>query len=163
MRNLCVLMFSFFGLFLCVACNETEESVRKNIEALKQERSNLTSEVATLRENRDGAASELSSVSTQVQNLRQECSVLEHIKAGKPVRYILSLQLRQRHFTLSIKQHIADEMNKVYFEIPVDKDFYDRLGVGNSLVNEFRIGSMFLKGSFGSWDVTVVNKRVVLD
>jgi hypothetical protein len=67
-------------------------------------------------------------------------------------------ELRQSHFTLSLKQHLSDEWNKVKFEIPVDKEYYDSLSVGSEIIDEFRVGSWIMKGSFGNWKMKVINK-----
>ena len=51
-------------------------------------------------------------------------------------------------------------MNAIEIEIPVDKEYYDNVDVGDTINNDFRVGSMVMKGSFGSWDVTVKGKDI---
>ena len=90
------------------------------------------------------------------------------VQAGNPPapqqtwkpRYVVRFELSQSHFTLSIKQHIKDASNKVTFDVPVDKDYYDSVNVGQEIVDKFRTGSMHLYGSYGSWKVKVINKAV---
>lgn len=79
---------------------------------------------------------------------------------GRTPKYILKLHLKQSHFSLSIKKHIADAVNAIDFEMPVDKEFYDSVKVGSEIVDEFRAGSFFLKGSFGDWEMTVKDKEI---
>lgn len=55
---------------------------------------------------------------------------------------------------------MKDSMNKVTFDIPVDKKYFDSVKVGDSVVDKFRTGSLVLFGSFGNWKVTVVGKAV---
>ena len=52
-------------------------------------------------------------------------------------------------------------MNAIEFELPVDREFYHSVSQNQSIVDEFRHGSMILRGSFGSWKMTVINKRIV--
>lgn len=51
-------------------------------------------------------------------------------------------------------------MNAIDFEIPVDKDFYNSVSIGTDIVDEFRTGSFVLKGSFGSWEMSVKGKEI---
>lgn len=75
-------------------------------------------------------------------------------------RYILTLSLKQSHFSLSITTHIKDSMNEVEFQIPVDKQYYDSLKEGDLITDQFRTGSLLLSGSFGSWKVSVKKKEI---
>ena len=77
------------------------------------------------------------------------------------VRYVLTIDIRQSHLTLNIWEHIKDSSNAIQLEIPVDKQFYDDVSVGDTLKDDFRTASLLLHGSLGSWDVTVSDKRVV--
>ena len=76
-------------------------------------------------------------------------------------RYVVTLEVRETHFTLSISQHIKDAANASTFEIPVDKAFYDSVKVGDILNDKFRTGSLILSGSFGNWKVSIKEKKVV--
>lgn len=78
--------------------------------------------------------------------------------APKPKRCVLTLELSQSHFSLSIGTHLKDAMNKATFDIPVDREFFDQVKVGDVLTKEFRTGSFILYGSFGDWVVKVKNK-----
>lgn len=79
---------------------------------------------------------------------------------GKSPRYILTLKLKQSHFTLDLFEHAKDAMNAIEFDIPVDAEFYHSVSVGTKVVDEFRAGSFIMNGSFGDWDMTVVNKQI---
>ena len=74
--------------------------------------------------------------------------------------YIVELEIKQSHFTLDLTEHAKDAMNKLTLEIPVDKDYYDNVYVGQEISNNFRMGSLLMKGSFGKWKVTVKNKYI---
>ncbi len=75
-------------------------------------------------------------------------------------KYILKLHLKQTHFSLSISKHIKDAMNAMDFEMPVDKEFYESVSIGTDIVNNFRVGSCILYGSFGDWKMTVKGKEM---
>lgn len=74
-------------------------------------------------------------------------------------RCVITLELSQIHYTLNMLQHLKDSMNTVTFDIPVDREFYKSVKVGDVLNKDFRTGSLILKGSFGSWRVVIKGKR----
>ena len=104
--------------------------------------------------------------------LREEISVLEEQKVtleneiveakveNGTAKYVITFRIKQTHFTLDIGEHIKDSMNEIKIEIPVDKEYYDSLSVGDTINDDFRMGSLIMHGSFGSWNVTVDNKEI---
>jgi hypothetical protein len=103
----------------------------------------------------------------EVENLKKEnAALVEQVNAlksgnnAKAPKYILKLHLQQSHLSLSIKKHIKDAMNAIDFEIPVDKEFFDSVSKGTSIVDKFRFGSLVLAGSFGDWEMIVKDKVV---
>ena len=78
----------------------------------------------------------------------------------KGPRYVVTLEIRQTHFTLSPVQHIKDASNAIKLDIPVDRAFYDVVEVGTVLNNDFRAASFLLHGSAGNWKVSVADKKV---
>jgi hypothetical protein len=72
----------------------------------------------------------------------------------------VTFEIKQEHYTLDLAQHMKDDMNAITIQIPVDKDYYDGVSVGAVIDDSFRMGSMVMKGSFGSWKVTVVDKEI---
>lgn len=84
------------------------------------------------------------------------------IKVEKDLaKYVVTFNIKQSHFTLDIGQHLKDEMNDISIQIPVDKDYYDSVEVGDVINDDFRMGSFIFKGSFGNWDITVEDKEIV--
>lgn len=51
-------------------------------------------------------------------------------------------------------------MNAITMDVPVDKEYYDSLTIGQNIKDDFRMGSLVMKGSLGSWKVSVKDKRV---
>lgn len=96
---------------------------------------------------------ELSQISAQRTMMENEIKFAK----GKVV-YFLKVEISKSSFTLSISQHIADAANAVEWEIPVDKDFYDAVHVGQTLNESFNAGSFWMKGKFSSNNIKVIDK-----
>lgn len=76
-------------------------------------------------------------------------------------KYLVTLNVKQSHFSLSIGDHLKDSMNDFTFQIPVDKEYYDSLELGEEIADDFRVGSFIFKSSIGSWKVTVEDKIII--
>lgn len=127
----------------------------------------LKEQISILKTEREAVEKLVKDSKTQLDNIQIDIVVnqelleqLKHEVDGDKAVYILELQLKQSHFSLDISKHAKDAMNAITMEIPVDKDFYNSQEKGSELLKEFRMGSAILNGSYGSWKVTVVNKRV---
>ena len=81
---------------------------------------------------------------------------------GTKVKYIITFKLRQSHVTFDIDEHLKDMLNEITFDMPVDEDYYNKVKVGDDIVDDFRMGSLIMYGSFGSWDMSVDDKKVVV-
>ena len=75
-------------------------------------------------------------------------------------KYVITFNIKQTHFTLDLGEHLKDTMNDISIEIPVDKEYYDSVEVGDVIDDSFRMGSFIWKGSFGNWKVTVESKNI---
>jgi hypothetical protein len=75
-------------------------------------------------------------------------------------RYILKFELKQVRLSLNPLSHVRDKINTIEFELPVDKEFYDSIDVGDLIIDRFRAGSFILRGSFSNWRMSVINKRI---
>ena len=75
-------------------------------------------------------------------------------------KYVITFNIKQSHFTLDLGEHLKDAMNDISIEIPVDKEYYDSVEVGDVIDDSFRMGSFIWKGSFGKWKVTVESKDI---
>lgn len=74
--------------------------------------------------------------------------------------YLVTFKLHQVHFTLDIWEHVKDAANAVEVTIPVSKTFYNQVTVDQNIVDDFRVGSFLVNGSFGDWRMTVVRKEM---
>ena len=52
-------------------------------------------------------------------------------------------------------------MNEITIPIQVSEEYYYSVEEGDTLNDEFRVGSLLFKGSIGSWDIKVDKKQIV--
>lgn len=76
-------------------------------------------------------------------------------------KYIMKINISQTHFTLSLSEHLKDSMNDIDIYIEVSQEYYNKYDVGDVIADDFRVGSMIFKGSFGNWKVEVTDKQII--
>lgn len=133
-----IFCFSFAG------CASEEEKLNTNIEKLNSKITQLEGTVSELEKTRDALKNEITDIKVE----------------NGTAKYIITFNIKQSHFTLDFSQHLKDEMNDISIQIPVDKEYYDSVEVGDTIADDFRMGSLIFKGSFGSWDITVEDKEI---
>lgn len=102
--------------------------------------------------------SEISQLEAERDRLNEE--ILDTKIDNNLAKYVIAFNIKQTHFTLDIGEHLKDAMNDISIEIPVDKEYYDSVEVGDTIDDSFRVGSFIWKGSFGNWKVTVESKDI---
>lgn len=118
---------------------------------LKAERENLETEISELEEDIRTLQSEKNSIEKLIQDLREENDI---------PNYIVTFEIGQQHVTLDLGDLLKDEINKTELEVMVSKEYYDSVDVGTVVNDDFRVGSLALKGSFGTWNIEVISKRI---
>lgn len=118
---------------------------------LKAERENLETEISELEEDIRTLQSEKNSIEKLIQDLREENDI---------PNYIVTFEIGQQHVTLDIGDLLKDAINKTELEVMVSKEYYDAVDIGTVVNDDFRVGSLVLKGSFGSWIIEVIDKRI---
>jgi hypothetical protein len=118
---------------------------------LKAERENLETEISELEEDIRTLQSEKNSIEKLIQDLREENDI---------PNYIVTFEIGQQHVTLDLGDLLKDEINKTELEVMVSKEYYDAVDIGTVVNDDFRVGSLVLKGSFGSWIIEVIDKRI---
>lgn len=113
----------------------------------------------------DSLKQEISDLQATKQSLESEISKLEDKVSAKKeengtVKYVLTLKIKQSHFSFDISEHMKDSMNAMEIQIPVDKEYYDSAEVGQNIADEFRVGSFVFRGTIGNFKVTVAKKEV---
>ena len=137
MKKLLSFVIAILMIFILSGCVENDEYLEQRCEDLRKEISVLEAEKTAL-----------------------ENEVIDAKVENGTAKYIITFRIKQTHFTLDIGEHLKDSMNEITIEIPVDKEYYDSLSVGDTINDEFRMGSLIMHGSFGSWKVTVDNKEI---
>lgn len=130
-----------------VGCTPSEEKLDANIKEKQEQLLDLKGEYTALK-------SEYDVLSALVSQAKID-SVPEENK-----RYIITLEIKQSHFSLNLKDHIKDSVNAIELDIAVDKEYYDSYEKGDEVLSEFRAGSFITSGKLGSWKITVEDKRV---
>lgn len=113
----------------------------------------------------DSLKQQIAELQTQKSSLEVEITDLGNMVAQKKeengtAKYILTLEIKQTHFTLKTSEHLKDAMNAIEIQIPVDKEYYDSVEVGQNIADEFRMGSLVFKGTFGNFKVSVIKKEI---
>lgn len=76
-------------------------------------------------------------------------------------QYVVTLEIKQSHFTLDPFEVLKDNMNAIELPILVSKEYYEAVEVGTVLDNSFRVGSFIMNGSIGNWNITVIKKEIL--
>ena len=73
---------------------------------------------------------------------------------------LLTLEVRQLHWTLDPLEHAKDHINALQFDLPAEPAFCKDVKVGTLLDEKFRWGSWLFRQNYGQWSVRVVGKRI---
>ena len=136
MKKYAIVLIAMIAIILS-GCSKTETVSNEEI-------TKLESEIAQLEAERDRLNEEI--LDTKIDN--------------GLAKYVIAFNIKQTHFTLDLGEHLKDTMNDISIEIPVDKEYYDSVEVGDVIDDSFRMGSFIWKGSFGNWKVTVESKDI---
>ena len=136
MKKYAIVLIAMIAITLS-GCSKTETVTNEDV-------AKLESEIAQLEAERDRLNEEI--LDTKIDN--------------NLAKYVITFNIKQTHFTLDIGEHLKDAMNAISIEIPVDKEYYDSVEVGDTIDDSFRVGSFIWKGSFGNWKVTVESKDI---
>ena len=136
MKKYAIVLIAMIAITLS-GCSKTETVTNEDV-------AKLESEIAQLEADRDR-------LNEEILNTRIDTGL---------AKYVITFNIKQTHFTLDIGEHLKDAMNDISIEIPVDKEYYDSVEVGDTIDDSFRVGSFIWKGSFGNWKVTVESKDI---
>lgn len=126
--------------------SEDDKEYIETIKQLKQEQSSIENQI--------------SNKNIELENINQKIQEQEKVLEGN-AKYIMKINISQSHFTLDISEHLKDSMNDIDIYVEVSKEFYDKYSVGDTIADDFRVGSLIFKGSFGNWKVKVADKQIV--
>ena len=147
-----LIIAAFIALVTLTSCYTSEDQQR-----LQQECKDLQTQKVNLQKQIDLNTKNVYNLRQQVSDLTKEKSALQ---SGRDPKYIVKFKIKQGTFTLDIFEHIKNEMNSIEIEVPVHKDFYNRLSVGQDITDSFKWGSLVMDGDFSSLHMKVVGKRI---
>jgi hypothetical protein len=147
MKKKLLLTLLIFSTLSFVACTPSEKELDAEIAQKQEQLLDLKGEYTALKSEYDV----LSSLTSQA---KLDTAPEEN------KRYIMTLKIKQSHFSLNVKDHVKDSMNAIELDIAVDKEYYDSYEEGDEILSEFRSGSFVTSGKLGSWKVTLKDKRV---
>ena len=88
-------------------------------------------------------------------DIREEMNIYSNTK------YVLTIQVKEMTYSIGLGDHPVDELNAVDIDIPVDKEYYDSLEVGDIIDTKFYMGNVVLKNITGRYSILVIEKREV--
>ncbi len=103
-------------LFSC----ENDAKIKNNMHQLEQRRTEIKNELYFLTVKYD-------SLQYKIDSLSEKLKELTILNNGNTPTYIVKLEFRQYHLSLSVFEHIKDGINKTYIEFPTNKEFYDSI------------------------------------
>ena len=145
MKKLIAVILALALVFGLTACASEAEQLDADIQELQEQKNTLMSEVDSLKAEKTKLQKEI--VDVKIEN--------------GTAKYVLTVNIKQTHLTLDLSQHLKDAMNDISIQIPVDKEYYDSVNVGDVLDDSFRLGSFIFRGSWGNWEVTVQDKSIM--
>lgn len=126
--------------------SEDDKKYIETIKELKQEQGNIQN---TINEKNN-----------ELVNLNKSIEDKKKVNSGN-AKYIMKINISQSHLTLSISEHLKDAMNDIDIYVEVSEDYYNKYNIGDTISDEFRMGSLVFKGSFGKWKIKVADKQIV--
>lgn len=134
-----------FALCVVTSCYDMSDKMRLQAECdnLANQKHYLENNIVDLRD--------------EISNLRREKSAL---RLGREPKYIVKFKIKQGTFTLDIFEHAKNEMNAIEIEVPVNRDYYNRLSIGQDITDSFKWGSLVMDGDFSTLHMRVVGKRI---
>ena len=147
MKKKLLLTLLIVSALTLTACTPSEEKLDKDIAEKQEQLLELKGEYTALK-------SEYDVLSALTSQAKLDTTPEEN------KRYIMTLKIKQSHFSLNIKDHAKDSMNAIELDIAVDKEYYDSYEEGDEILSEFRSGSFVTSGKLGSWKITLKDQRV---
>ena len=161
------IIFLFFAVLLTMFTSCERKQIKNEIEVLNSELTSLQKQVEQkekelklIHQETKISVEKRNSHQKEVEQLEKTLKNMRILTSGRNPQYILKIELKQSRISLDISKHIKDKMNKIEFEIPVDKEFYESISVGTKITKQFRIGSFILNGTWSDWQMTVKEKTI---
>ena len=127
---------------------------------LSEDDKNYITKIQELKAEQWNVEKQINTRNNELSNINKSIEDKKKIQSGT-AKYIMKINISQSHFTLSISEHLKDAMNDIDIYIEVSEEYYNKYNVGDTIADDFRVGSMIFKGSFGNWKVKVAEKQIM--
>lgn len=106
-------------------------------------------------------------------NINEQLKRQHHVLAGQINKdmfalsasntiYIIKIKIHQTTYTLDLGEYVKNKMNDVSFEIPVDKAYYDKCSIGQTITDPgLKMGSLIMDGDFSELKIKITGKRAI--
>ena len=149
MKRIIGIIAFIFVITSCYTDNDKKQ-LQKDCFRLSNERSELRDQIKSHKD-------KVISLKNEINDLIIEKNSLSN---GREPKYIVKFKIKQGTFTLDVFEHIKNSVNSIEIEIPVNRDFYKRLSIGQDLTDSFKWGSLIFDGDFSSLHMKVIGKRI---
>lgn len=130
-----------------------------DIERKRNEYNQVSSQVEATRQSLSQEQQRLNEVLHNEAVSRENARLLGRDPAELLKQYTVTFRVAQSSLSLSLTEHLKNDMNATEFTVPVSKDYYDAVNVGDHIRDDFRMGSFVLRGKVGSMTVRVKSKE----
>jgi len=155
---------------LAIGCNDARAEADSalqtrlaEVRAAQVQLNVLQSQIGAVTQDTERARTETENLTRAAADLQSDNKVLQAMKDGRGVHYVLHVSIRQVSYSFSISKQLRDAVNEEEFDLPTDRVTYEHTNPGDDLFESFRKGSAIFRGTLGSWRLKVVSKRIVTD
>ena len=138
---------------MCLTSCYTDEDHKK----LQEECRQFASQKYSLQQEISNLYGVKTDLNKEIGDLRTEKGIL---KNGREPQYIIKIKIKQGTFTLDPFEHIKNKANAIEMEIPVSRDFYNKVSIGTDLTDKFKAGSFWIDGDLSWLHLKVIEKKV---
>ncbi len=133
---------------------ENMESAERN-NRLMNERKRIESDINSNKNINNRLKEQAAALNNQINRNKFALDVSKNI-------YIVKIKIHQTTYTLDLEEHIKNKINDIEFEIPVDKEYYDRCSIGQKVSDPgLKIGSLLVNGDFSKLKIKIIGKRTI--
>lgn len=145
-------------IFVVIVATSCSDFYNDEIDRLQGERKQLAFEVDRLNTIIRDLSKKETKLHQDIESLSREREILA---SGYVPEYVVTFEIKQGTFTLDIGEHIKNRVNAVKVDIPVSKQFYNRVTIGEEINRSFKYGSLIFNGDFSNLKLKVVDKKII--
>lgn len=149
MKKILIFLIAAVCMTSCYT-SEDQKRLQQECRELSNQKYSLYQEINHLKESK-------TTLNKEVSDLRIEKGIASK---GRTPQYLVKFKIKQGTFSLSIGEHIKNEANAIEMEMPVSREFYNQLSIGDDLLDNFKAGSFWIDGDLSWLHMKVISKRI---